>query len=1153
MNTLAVSDNTAAQQNEQDIYLFKRDGRKEKADPLKLIKWGEWGRRSLGNRVRWVEIMTETIAQIKNGMTTRAVQDLLIKNTLAYGDDAHARMAGTLYGPTLQKDLYPNGIPTIKELQTKLRDLGFMKHIQYTDAEYAQLEAIIDHSIDFDYRHFQIKHITRKYAIQNRDTDELYETPQFTFMRMAMEVYSKEPVGKRVEMVREFYSFLADNTINAPSPNYISLGTPKSGLMSCCLYKAGDNIGSLNTGDAIAYRMTAIGAGIGGMIATRGLGEPVRNGSIVHQGKQPYYAIKGKAVKGNIQSGRAGAAKTEYNIFDVEAYQIAGLQNPRTPATRRNRDMHFAVQYHSLFIKKALLNEDIFTFSVRSAPDLFQAFYGPDKKKFEELYAKYEADEKFVKNYVNARDLLLMVARQGPEVGTHYEFYSDNVNYNTPYKEPIFCSNLCVAPETMLLTDKGEFEIESLVGQTVNVWNGERWSETTVVKTGENQELWDVTTSDGKSLSCTPYHKWYVIDGYGQEPMERRTHELMPGDKLIKFDAPVIEGTERFPIPYASGFATGDGTTLTNSEVKIYLYGEKANLKHRFPDTYQWRENHGRFVGMGRGVAPKFTVPTVNHTIQDRLEWLSGFFDADGTVNRNGTCESISACSNNFEMLQQVQSMLLMTGIQSKVTKANPPRHAWMPKNDGTGEMKLYKTKPTWRIHITAVDTQKLYAMGFNTSRLKVEQREPQRAASHFVTVVDVSNNGRTDDTYCVTEKYRHMAVFNGILTGQCTEIVQPTWEYEDLWQLYVKDYLGKIKLKAKDKELIYDQAMKFLVPGNPDPVPGGELEEGMTVYPEGEDESSAFLIEQVIERERQPETSLCALGGLVVSNIRDDHHCERAMYHTQRMINYCIENSSYPFPQIEFTAKKRMNAGIGILGLATVLARKNLRFDSVEGMAEIHRVCERHMYYAIKCSIQLGKELGNAPWINRTKWVDGWLPIDTYNKSVDEVCNTPLQYDWEALRKALIANKGMRFSSLVAHMPTESSSKAAGCPNGVYPIRELSIGKSDATNTIDWTAPDSDLIGHQYQLAYDIDIFKLIDCYSIIQKFTDQAISADLYIDRRETLDLSATHLIKITAHMQRRGMKSRYYVNSRTDDTSAGDLSAVSSKGCASGACTL
>ncbi len=53
-------------------------------------------------------------------------------------------------------------------------------------------------------------------------------------------------------------------------------------------------------------------------------------------------------------------------------------------------------------------------------------------------------------------------------------------------------------------------------------------------------------------------------------------------------------------------------------------------------------------------------------------------------------------------------------------------------------------------------------------------------------------------------------------------------WEYADLWQLYVKDYLGKIKLMAKDTERIYDQAYGSCI-CNPDPIPGGELEEGMT------------------------------------------------------------------------------------------------------------------------------------------------------------------------------------------------------------------------------------------------------------------------------------------------------------------------------------
>jgi ribonucleoside-diphosphate reductase alpha chain len=41
------------------------------------------------------------------------------------------------------------------------------------------------------------------------------------------------------------------------------------------------------------------------------------------------------------------------------------------------------------------------------------------------------------------------------------------------------------------------------------------------------------------------------------------------------------------------------------------------------------------------------------------------------------------------------------------------------------------------------------------------------------VVVTDVIDNGRRDDTYCFNEPIRHMGVFNGILTGQCTEIVE--------------------------------------------------------------------------------------------------------------------------------------------------------------------------------------------------------------------------------------------------------------------------------------------------------------------------------------------------------------------------------------------
>ena len=81
-------------------------------------------------------------------------------------------------------------------------------------------------------------------------------------------------------------------------------------------------------------------------------------------------------------------------------------------------------------------------------------------------------------------------------------------------------SNLCVAPETLILTDRGYEVISDLENQKVNVWNGQEWSETTVVKTGENQQLIKVKLSIHSSkkietveIRATPYHKWFKYSG----------------------------------------------------------------------------------------------------------------------------------------------------------------------------------------------------------------------------------------------------------------------------------------------------------------------------------------------------------------------------------------------------------------------------------------------------------------------------------------------------------------------------------------------------------------------------------------------------------------------------------------------------------------
>ncbi|MFO5736522.1 hypothetical protein, partial [Klebsiella pneumoniae] len=70
----------------------------------------------------------------------------------------------------------------------------------------------------------------------------------------------------------------------------------------------------------------------------------------------------------------------------------------------------------------------------------------------------------------------------------------------------------------------------------------------------------------------------------------------------------------------------------------------------------------------------------------------------------------------------------------------------------------------------------------------------------------------------------------------------------------------------------------------------------------------------------------------------------------------------------LALTSKKRMSAGVGIMGLATHMARAGLKYSSDAGKAEIHFIAERHMYFLIKASLKIAKGRGNAPWIDKTK-----------------------------------------------------------------------------------------------------------------------------------------------------------------------------------------
>lgn len=365
--------------------------------------------------------------------------------------------------------------------------------------------------------------------------------------------------------------------------------------------------------------------------------------------------------------------------------------------------------------------------------------------------------------------------------GKGYLFFPDKANRRLPEGMrqaglEIKASQLCVAPETLILTRDGYIEIQDVAGEEVDVWNGEEWSKVSVFKTGENKPLVTVNTKDGFSLDCTLYHKFYVKQG--TSIVEKRTHELKAGDKLIKWDAPVIQGDRDLANAYANGFYTADGTTVEGKH-RIYLYGEKQKLlKYFTPTTVPTvQENQDRTYFYMDGLKHKYFVPSSEYSIKSRVDWLAGLLDGDGCLLTEKTYKSqtLQIASAQEGFLHNVQLMLQTLGVQSKVVHRRSAGEYPLPKNEGSDECGLFYCKEIKLLIINGVGIITLLNLGMKCHRLDIKYHIPYRDASRFVTIESIVDSGRKDDTYCFTEPKRHMGVFNGILTGQCTEIMLPS------------------------------------------------------------------------------------------------------------------------------------------------------------------------------------------------------------------------------------------------------------------------------------------------------------------------------------------------------------------------------------------
>ncbi|MBZ4678959.1 ribonucleoside-diphosphate reductase subunit alpha [Shewanella chilikensis] len=305
-------------------------------------------------------------------------------------------------------------------------------------------------------------------------------------------------------------------------------------------------------------------------------------------------------------------------------------------------------------------------------------------------------------------------------------------------------------------------------------------------------------------------------------------------------------------------------------------------------------------------------------------------------------------------------------------------------------------------------------------------------------------------------------------------------------------------------------------------------------------------------------EIALCTLSALNLGAIKDLGELEGLADLAVRALDNLLDYQDYPIPAAKTASMNRRTLGIGVINFANYLAKNGVKYSDGSANGLTHRTFEAIQYYLLKASMNLAKELGACPLFHETTYSQGIMPVDTYKRDLDKICDEPLHLDWDALRHD-IKQHGLRNSTLSALMPSETSSQISNATNGIEPPRGLISVKASKDGQLKQVVPDFDELKDKYELLWQMpgnDGY--LQLVGIMQKFVDQAISANTNYDpsKFESNKVPMKLLLKDLLTAYKLGVKTLYYHNTRDGASDKfDDITSIEKEddGCAGGACKI
>ncbi len=275
-------------------------------------------------------------------------------------------------------------------------------------------------------------------------------------------------------------------------------------------------------------------------------------------------------------------------------------------------------------------------------------------------------------------------------------------------------------------------------------------------------------------------------------------------------------------------------------------------------------------------------------------------------------------------------------------------------------------------------------------------------------------------------------------------------------------------------------------------------------------------------------EISLCILAAINWGNIRKPSDFEKPCTLAVRALNALIDTQEYPIIAAELSTLNRRPLGIGIINFAYWMAKNGTNYSDPD-LDLVHEYAEAWSYYLIKASADLAEEFGACNKSDETKYEFGVVPIDTYKKEVDELVKPVYRMDWEGLKEQLL-DVGIFNSTLMALMPSETSSQISNATNGIEPPRSIVSIKQSKDGVLKQVVPDSKHLAKKYELLWDQKSPEgYIKICAVLQKFIDQSISTNTSYNPKfyEDEKIPMSEMLKHLLMSYKYGLKTLYYFN--------------------------